>query len=98
MQGKEGAFDFAYMDANKEDYIKYHEQLLKMVKIGGIIAYDNTLWCGSVVVAENDVMNKEIRKCKKYFIEWNNFLANDPRIESSLISIVDGPTLCRRLY
>ena len=69
MQGKEeGAFDFAFMDANKEDYIKYHEQLLKMVKIGGIIAYSNTLWCGSVAIAENDVMDKEIRKGRKYFI------------------------------
>ncbi|KAG2706636.1 hypothetical protein I3760_05G112800 [Carya illinoinensis] len=73
---EEGTFDFAFVDADKEDYIKYHELLLKLVKIGGIIAYDNTLWFGSV----------------------NNFLATDSRIESSLVSIGDGLTLCRRLY
>jgi predicted O-methyltransferase YrrM len=99
MQGKEeGAFDFAFVDANKEDYIKYHELLLKLVKIGGIIAYDNTLWSGSVAVAENDEMNETTRKGREHFIELNNFLAIDPRIESSLISIADGLTLCRRLY
>ncbi|KAE8099460.1 hypothetical protein FH972_017441 [Carpinus fangiana] len=95
---EEGAFDFAFVDANKEDYIKYHELLLKLVKIGGIIAYDNTLWSGSVAVAENDEMNEKTRKCRKHFIELNSFLAIDPRIESSLISIADGLTLCRRLY
>ncbi|XP_059463270.1 flavonoid 3',5'-methyltransferase-like [Corylus avellana] len=95
---EEGAFDFAFVDANKEDYIKYHELLLKLVKIGGIIAYDNTLWSGSVAVAENDEMNERIRKGRKHFIELNSILAIDPRIESSLISIADGLTLCRRLY
>lgn len=51
MQGKEeGTFDFAFVDADKEGYIKYHGLLLKLVKIGGIIAYDNTLWFESVAL------------------------------------------------
>ncbi|BBG93883.1 hypothetical protein Prudu_002026 [Prunus dulcis] len=44
---EEGSFDFAFVDANKAAYIKYHELLLKVVKVGGIIAYDNTLWFGT---------------------------------------------------
>jgi predicted O-methyltransferase YrrM len=99
MQGKqEGSFDFVFVDANKEDYMKYHEMLLKLVKIGGIIAYDNTLWFGSVAVPEEDEMDERIREGRKYIVELNIFLATDPRIESSLISIGDGLTLCRRLY
>ncbi|XP_041012711.1 flavonoid 3',5'-methyltransferase-like [Juglans microcarpa x Juglans regia] len=96
---EEGTFDFAFVDADKEDYIKYHELLLKLVKIGGIIAYNNsTLWFGSVALSENDEMEEFMRKGRKYLIELNNFLANDPRVESSLVSIGDGLTLCRRLF
>ncbi|THF99562.1 hypothetical protein TEA_001574 [Camellia sinensis var. sinensis] len=51
---KEGEFDFAFVDADKETYINYHEPLLKLVKIGGIIAYHNTLWGGSVAPPSND--------------------------------------------
>ncbi|KAK4597645.1 hypothetical protein RGQ29_015250 [Quercus rubra] len=94
---QEGAFDFAFVDADKEGYIKYHQLLLKLVKIGGIIAYDNTLWFGSVADPEEDKMEEFLRIGKKYFDELNSFLATDPRIESSLISIGDGLTLCRRI-
>ncbi|KAL7197113.1 hypothetical protein ACSBR1_037017 [Camellia fascicularis] len=51
---KEGEFDFAFVDADKDSYINYHEPLLKLVKIGGIIAYDNTLWGGTVAPPSND--------------------------------------------
>ncbi|CAL5421127.1 unnamed protein product [Camellia sinensis] len=51
---KEGEFDFAFVDADKETYINYHEPLLKLVTIGGIIAYDNTLWGGTVAPPSND--------------------------------------------
>jgi caffeoyl-CoA O-methyltransferase len=94
---QEGTFDFAFVDADKEGYIKYHELLLKLVKIGGIIAYDNTLWFGSVAVPEADGMEEFLRHGRKYINELNSFLATDPRVESSLISIGDGLTLCRRI-
>ncbi|PRQ21171.1 putative flavonoid 3',5'-methyltransferase [Rosa chinensis] len=45
---EEGSFDFAFVDADKENYINYHKLLVKLVKVGGIIAYDNTQWFGSV--------------------------------------------------
>ncbi|XP_050234541.1 caffeoyl-CoA O-methyltransferase-like [Mercurialis annua] len=88
--------DFAFVDAEKHKYKEYHEQLLKLVKVGGIIAYDNTLWFGFVAQQENDVP-EPVRIARKAIIELNEFLANDSRIEISQISIGDGLTLCRRL-
>nr|XP_048317869.1 flavonoid 3',5'-methyltransferase-like isoform X2 [Ziziphus jujuba var. spinosa] len=93
----EGAFDFAFVDAKKEDYIKYYEALLKLVKVGGVIAFDNTLWYGSVAEAD-EKFNSFTRENKKHVLKINEILANDPRIESSLVSIGDGVTFCRRLY
>ncbi|GFZ21148.1 S-adenosyl-L-methionine-dependent methyltransferases superfamily protein [Actinidia rufa] len=48
---QQGAFDFAFVDADKGNNINYHEAILKLVKIGGVIAYDNTLWGGRVAPA-----------------------------------------------
>ncbi|XP_047953145.1 flavonoid 3',5'-methyltransferase-like [Salvia hispanica] len=96
-KGEEGEFDFAFVDADKENYIKYHEQLLKLVKVGGIIAYDNTLWSGTVVAAEEDEMDDFLRGCKGHILTLNSFLAADSRIDLAQLSIGDGLTLCRRL-
>ncbi|KAL4279057.1 hypothetical protein GQ457_03G026520 [Hibiscus cannabinus] len=96
--GEEGSFDFIFVDAYKSDYLKFHEQTLKLVKMGGIIAYDNTLWYGSVAESEKEIVDHLIIKFRSFVIEFNSFLAADPRVESSLLSIGDGLTLCRRLY
>ncbi|KAL6193111.1 hypothetical protein ACLB2K_034195 [Fragaria x ananassa] len=99
---KEDIFDFAFVDADKNNYIKYHELLLKLVKVGGIIAYDNTLWFGAVAEPDDEEVQvpevEFIRKYKPYVKELNSFLATDPRIELVLLSVGDGLTLCRRLY
>ncbi|XP_015894357.1 flavonoid 3',5'-methyltransferase isoform X3 [Ziziphus jujuba] len=97
-QGKEGTFDFAFVDANKEEYMKYHELLIKLVRIGGIIAYDNTLWFGTVALDCEDQVEVDFRESRKHILELNSFLAADCRVESCLVSIGDGLTLCRRLY
>uniref|UniRef100_A0A6N2NBI3 Caffeoyl-CoA O-methyltransferase n=1 Tax=Salix viminalis TaxID=40686 RepID=A0A6N2NBI3_SALVM len=47
-------FDYAFVDADKANYKNYHEQLMKLVKIGGMIAYDNTLWYGMVAKEEDE--------------------------------------------
>ncbi|XP_055961756.1 caffeoyl-CoA O-methyltransferase-like isoform X2 [Mercurialis annua] len=88
--------DFAFVDAEKHKYKKYHEPLLKLVKAGGIIAYDNTLFFGLVAQQENTVQ-ENLRIATNGILELNEFLANDSRIEISQISIGDGLTLCRRL-
>ncbi|KAJ8638519.1 hypothetical protein MRB53_012786 [Persea americana] len=48
----ESSFDFAYVDADKDNYMNYHERLMKLVKVGGLIIYDNTLWQGTVANSE----------------------------------------------
>ncbi|XP_050378689.1 flavonoid 3',5'-methyltransferase-like isoform X2 [Argentina anserina] len=93
---EEGSFDFAFVDADKKNYINYHELLVKLVKVGGIIAYDNTLWFG--LVAEPEEMVKEpLRPGRNHLIELNNILAGDSRVELAFVSIGDGLSLCRRL-
>lgn len=78
---------------------------MKLVKVGGVIAFDNTLWFGSVAFADDDQVFKNdpvMEYIKKHGHEaiknLNTFLATDPRIESVLLSIGDGLTLCRRKY
>ncbi|KAM1262824.1 hypothetical protein ACFX13_028567 [Malus domestica] len=97
MQGEEeGSFDFAFVDANKDKYMEYHELLLKLVKVGGMIAYDNTLWFGSVVEPK-EKLDEKARPNRKHILELNSFLAADSCIELAHLSVGDGLTLCRRL-
>ncbi|OAY38568.1 caffeoyl-CoA O-methyltransferase [Manihot esculenta] len=90
-------YDLAFVDADKFNYKQYHEHLLKLVKIGGIIAYDNTLWRGLVAEEEDEVPENQ-REVTKAIKELNQFLASDARADISQVSIGDGLTLCRRLY
>ncbi|KAF8018458.1 hypothetical protein BT93_H3368 [Corymbia citriodora subsp. variegata] len=95
---EEGTFDFAFVDTKMDDYMKYHELVLKLVKVGGVIGYDDTLWSGVVVMSEDDKMEEYLRHRRGKLRELNSFLAKDPRIECCLLSVGDGLTLCRRLY
>ncbi|CAA2970565.1 flavonoid 3, 5 -methyltransferase-like [Olea europaea subsp. europaea] len=97
---EEESFDFAFVDADKENYINYHEELLKLVKIGGIIAFDNTLWAGTVALSEDKVDKETLERIganRVHLRDLNTFLAADSRIELAHLSIGDGLTLCRRL-
>ncbi|KAF7851449.1 hypothetical protein BT93_L3877 [Corymbia citriodora subsp. variegata] len=93
----EGSFDFAYVDADKVDYLKYHERLMKLIKVGGVVIFDNTLWKGTVAMPE-DAVAENYKEIRKRLIEFNNLLANDDRVQISHASIGDGMTLCRRLH
>ncbi|KAL8053746.1 hypothetical protein ABFX02_05G094000 [Erythranthe guttata] len=95
--GEEGTFDFAFVDADKQNYIHYHEHLLKLVRVGGIIAYDNTLWSGTVAASDDDEMAEYLRRVRTDIMQLNTFLAADSRIELAQLSIGDGLTLCRRV-
>lgn len=100
MQGEEGTFDFAFVDADKENYIKYHELLLKLVRVGGIIAYDNTLWSGTVALADEDLSQEwkdRIGENRVNLRNLNTFLATDSRIDLAQLSVGDGVSLCRRI-
>ncbi|XP_068665129.1 probable caffeoyl-CoA O-methyltransferase At4g26220 [Aristolochia californica] len=93
----EGSYDFAFIDADKLNYANYHERLMKLVKVGGVIAYDNTLWFGSLAEPPNREWPEQFKSIREFFLDFNKKLASDSRIEISQISIGDGLTLCRRL-
>ncbi|XP_004288912.1 PREDICTED: probable caffeoyl-CoA O-methyltransferase At4g26220 [Fragaria vesca subsp. vesca] len=93
----EGSFDFAFVDADKENYCNYHERIMKLVKVGGIAVYDNTLWGGSVAMPIKYI--PEGRKPgRQSMIVLNKLLAADTRVQISHASVGDGITICRRLH
>lgn len=93
----EGSFDFIFVDADKDNYIHYHERAIKLVRVGGIIAYDNTLWSGAVAALPEDPLPQFDRMYAECAKKLNTALAADKRIEVSQLSIADGVTLCRRV-
>ncbi|OAY27164.1 probable caffeoyl-CoA O-methyltransferase At4g26220 [Manihot esculenta] len=95
--GNEGSFDFAFVDADKVNYWNYHERLLKLLKVGGIIVYDNTLWGGTVAMPE-DSAPEAMKMGRQLTIDLNKLLAADSRVQISHASLGDGITICRRLY
>ncbi|ESR39161.1 Caffeoyl-CoA O-methyltransferase 1 [Citrus sinensis] len=92
-----GTFDFVFVDADKNNYINYHKRLIELVKVGGVIGYDNTLWGGSVVAQPDADLDELILGWRDSVQELNKALAVDPRIEICQLSIADGVTLCRRI-
>ncbi|GAB2219769.1 hypothetical protein Droror1_Dr00007406 [Drosera rotundifolia] len=95
----EGAFDFAFVDADKSNSGNYHERLIKLVKVGGIIVFDNTLWGGTVILPDESKVFPELRRPDwSHTIQFNKDIAADTRIEISHIPLGDGMTICRRLY
>ncbi|KAH7572180.1 hypothetical protein JRO89_XS04G0216000 [Xanthoceras sorbifolium] len=93
----DGSFDYAYVDADKANYKNYHERLMKLVKVGGVVVYDNTLWGGTVAMPEEKA--PESRKpARKSILEFNKILATDDRVQVSHVPLGDGITICRRLY
>ncbi|XP_030529919.1 probable caffeoyl-CoA O-methyltransferase At4g26220 [Rhodamnia argentea] len=93
----EGSFDFAFVDADKVSYLNYHERLMKLVKVGGLAIYDNTLWRGTVAMPESAVGEK-YKEGRNWLIEFNKLLANDARVQICHASIGDGMTICWRLH
>ncbi|KAH7572177.1 hypothetical protein ACOSP7_015223 [Xanthoceras sorbifolium] len=93
----EGSFDYAFVDADKGNYGNYHERLMKLLKVGGVVIYDNTLWGGTVAMSEEEV--PEIYKSnRKPILGFNKLLAADPRVQLSHVPLGDGITICRRVY
>jgi caffeoyl-CoA O-methyltransferase len=83
-------FDFIFIDADKSNYDNYYEKSLQLLRKGGLIAIDNVLWYGKVAdVNINDNRTQKIR-------DFNTKLAQDSRIDLSLIPIGDGLTLAMK--
>jgi caffeoyl-CoA O-methyltransferase len=85
--GEADAYDFAFIDADKENYQNYLERCLVLLRQGGLMVVDNVLWHGSVVdPSMNDADTLAIR-------EFNRRLHRDERVVISLVPIDDGLTL-----
>ena len=84
-------FDMAFLDGNKRDYIADYEMTLSLLRKGGYILADNTLWDGHVVDAayDNDAQTQGIR-------QFNDFVARDARVEQVILPLRDGLTLIRK--
>jgi predicted O-methyltransferase YrrM len=83
-------FDFAFIDADKEGYASYYEQLLQLIRPGGLIAVDNVLWSGRV--ADNGNNEPDTLAIRAF----NDRLKNDQRVDISLLPLADGLTLARK--
>ncbi|OOG25173.1 SAM-dependent methyltransferase [Thioalkalivibrio denitrificans] len=89
-EGESGRFDFAFIDADKAGYATYYDLCLRLLRPGGLIAVDNTLWGGSV--ADPSVTDSDTLAIR----EFNRMLRDDPRIDLSLVPIGDGLSLARK--
>lgn len=85
--GQAGRFDFAFIDADKVSYADYYERVLSLLRPGGLLAVDNTLWSGKV--ADPKARDKDTIALKKF----NAARHADERIDLSLVPIGDGLTL-----
>jgi caffeoyl-CoA O-methyltransferase len=86
-EGQAGTFDFAFIDADKENYDNYYERALKLVRKGGLIVFDNMLWYGKV--ADPSVQDSETVAVRAL----NAKLHQDDRVFVSLIAVGDGMSL-----
>ena len=84
---QENHFDFAFIDADKENLKAYYQACFQLVRPGGVIAIDNVLWGGSVIDADNHEQSTIAIR------EFNDFINRDERVEISLVPIGDGLTL-----
>lgn len=83
--------DFAFVDADKDNYVAYFEALLPKLRTNGLLAFDNVMWHNWMMDAANqDAETIGIR-------EFNDHILGDPRIETVMLHVGDGLTLIRKL-
>ena len=83
---KVNSFDFAFIDADKINYLNYYLRCMHLVKTNGIIVLDNMLWSGEVINPKDDD-SKKLR-------ETGDYIQNDNRVINMLIPIRDGLMVC----
>ena len=86
---EDDSFDLAFIDADKPSYQAYVEELLRLVRPGGLILVDNVLWGGNVINAENNEDNTLAIRA------FNEKIAKDPRVDCVMLAISDGLTFLR---
>lgn len=98
--GNRETFDFIFIDADKANYIEYYERSIQLLKKGGIIAIDNTLYFGTVIgrkIKDQDIKRWVFLKGIKAIKVLNKLIKDDYRVESCLLPIADGLTLVRKI-
>jgi predicted O-methyltransferase YrrM len=88
--GEAGTYDFAFVDADKPAYAAYFERLLKLLRPGGLIAFDNTLGTSGIPFTKQDTPNA------KAIFALNEQLRDDARIDLSMLTLGEGLTLARK--
>jgi predicted O-methyltransferase YrrM len=88
--GEAGTYDFAFVDADKPAYAAYFERLLKLLRPGGLIAFDNTLGTSGIPFTRQDTPNA------KAIFALNEQLREDARIDLSMLTLGEGLTLARK--
>ena len=89
-QGQGGQYDLVFIDADKANYPSYLEHALRLLRVGGLAVFDNTLWSGRVL--ETSPESADTRAIQAL----NRALKDDARVDLSLLPIGDGLTLCRK--
>jgi predicted O-methyltransferase YrrM len=88
--GEAGRYDLAFIDADKTGYRDCYERCLRLLRPGGLVVVDNTLWSGRVAdPAVDDADTRALR-------DFNEHLHRDDRVDLSLVPIGDGLTLARK--
>jgi caffeoyl-CoA O-methyltransferase len=80
-----GPLDFVFIDADKENYLGYYEAVLPLLRKGGFLVADNTLWSGKVLAPES--------ASDKAIVAFNQAVAKDARVDKVLLTVRDGMTL-----
>lgn len=91
--GEGGCFDFAFIDADKNNYEHYYEQCLQLLRPGGLIVIDNVLGVHDKKITDPEAQQKNYLKAIHLL---NTKLVKDPRISLSMLPIGDGVTLVRK--
>lgn len=88
--GQAGTYDFAFIDADKGNYVAYYERVLQLLRRGGLVAIDNVLWHGQIAdPADQSEDTLALRAL-------NDHIYRDERVTMSLVPIGDGLTLARK--
>ena len=80
-----GPLDFVFIDADKENYLAYYEACLPLLRPGGLLVADNTLWSGKVLAPESPA--------DRAIVAINQRVAKDGRVDKVLLTVRDGMTL-----
>jgi len=88
--GEADSFDFALIDADKENYEIYYERILALLRVGGLLLVDNVLWSGKV--ADPDDTGESTLAIRAF----NRKVHEDDRVSLSMLPIGDGMTLIRK--